>query len=196
MNVHNTTITIRVIYSQLLWSSSPQSWLQCKGQHKTCDLKPWWGGVSLGSGKFLHTEQTLHVRVISAGKRARGGNGKKTLNMFEAKSVFSFSHTYLLKVQVTEKACKNTVTDVGTWMHFHRGFRKTFISRCWVAAVCFVWKFLRHAGRKYLDQVWFSGGLFDFFQGVWFVFVGSQGLFIKWYFFCSIWNSHNRGRKA
>lgn len=45
--------------------------------------------------------------------------------------------------------------------------------------MCFVWEFLRHAGRKYLDQVWFSGGLFDFFQGVWFVFVGSQGLFIK-----------------
>lgn len=42
----------------------------------------------------------------------------------------TFSHAYLLKVKVTEKACKNTVMDVGAWMHFHRGFRKTFISRC------------------------------------------------------------------
>lgn len=77
----------------------------------------------------------------------------------------TFSCIYLLKVKVSKKACKNTIMDVGTWVHFHKGFRKTFISRCWVTAVCFVWKFLRNAGRKYLDQVWFSGGLFVFFKG-------------------------------
>lgn len=78
----------------------------------------------------------------------------------------TFSCVYLLRVNVSKKICK-IIMDLGTWMHFHKGFRKTLTSRCWVTAVCFVWKFLRNAGRKYLDQVWFSGDWFVcFFQGV------------------------------
>lgn len=76
-------------------------------------------------------------------------------------------HVFILfKVKVSKKACKYTRLHVGTWMHSHKGCRKTFISRCWVTAVCIVWRFLRNVGRQYLDQIWFSGGLFVFSRGM------------------------------
>lgn len=69
----------------------------------------------VGRGELGDWEVPSHGAnpAFSAGKRARGGNGKKTLNMFEAKSVFLFKQTFVVEKTYRIERGEGTVKGVG-----------------------------------------------------------------------------------
>lgn len=122
MNVHSSTITIHVIYSQLLWSSSLQSRLQCKGQHKTCDWKPWWERWAWAVGNFLHTEEALHLRVIFCWEKGKRREWEKYEICLRPRVSFCLNKLLKLKIKIGWKrgGYSEGSWRVRMWIEQHR----------------------------------------------------------------------------